>query len=352
MRRHRQYTAAMSAPPVSATTFLPHAIGAAASVLDSAGAAIGWLDSAGRLRWANAALRALLRRTTLPPDGIVLDVGRDDESRWQSAIDRATVAAKAVHVPALRFGDRGDHVRARLTPLEDGGLLLEVDGAQPPAAVSVASSLRSLAHELKNPLSGLRGAAQLLSRRVLDADLRAYAEIIVAEVDRLSALTDRFLLPAGQSRSTAFNLHTVLERVRLLLVAEGVDVERDYDPSLPECAGDVDRLVQGVLNLARNAVESGSLRVLLRTRFERGAELATLRADALRLDVVDDGEGVPDRLRSTLFLPLVSGRDGGTGLGLATAHEIIVEHGGRIAFESRPGHTVFSVWLPLAEMDR
>jgi two-component system nitrogen regulation sensor histidine kinase GlnL len=170
-------------------------------------------------------------------------------------------------------------------------------------------------------------------------------------VDRLSALTDRFLLPAGQSRTTAFNLHTVLERVRLLLVAEGVNVERDYDPSLPECAGDVDRLVQGVLNLARNAVESGSSRVLLRTRFERAAELATLRADALRLDVVDDGKGIPDRLRSTLFLPLVSGRDGGTGLGLATAHEIIVEHGGRIAFESRPGHTVFTVWLPLADTD-
>ena len=340
-----QYTACMLARTLQALTpVIPAPVAAAATVLDRAGAALGWLDDDSRLRWANASLLALIGRTSLPVSGVRLDIGTDDAARWASALARAVSAASIIQLPSLRFGDNGSQVSVRLTPLEGcAGVLIEMEAAQTPAAVSVAASMRSLAHELKNPLGGLRGAAQLLSRRVLDADLRAYAEIIVAEVDRLSTLTDRFLVPAAHSPATAINLHGVLERVRLLFVAEGCDVQRDYDPSLPDCRGDMDRLVQVVLNLVRNSVEAGSHRVILRTRFEGAALLARGRGVALRLDIIDDGTGVPDALKSTLFLPLVSGRDGGTGLGLAMAHEIVVEHGGRIALASRPSHTVFSV---------
>lgn len=318
-------------------------------MLEQADAALGWLDLDGRLRWANASLLALVGRSSLPAAGVALDIAADDVSRWSTATARAISSATAIQLPFVQMGDGGSPVSVRLTPLEgNDGILVEMAATRMPAAVSVATSMRSLAHELKNPLGGLRGAAQLLSRRVLDADLRAYAEIIVAEVDRLAALTDRFLVPAAQSPATAINLHGVLERVRLLFIAEGRDVQRDYDPSIPDCMGDIDRLVQVVLNLVRNAVEAGADRVILRSRFDGAARLARGRGDALRLDVVDNGTGVPDGLASTLFLPLVSGRDGGTGLGLAMVHEIVIDHGGRIAFASRPGHTVFSLWLPVA----
>jgi two-component system nitrogen regulation sensor histidine kinase GlnL len=325
---------------------LPSALTAAAPLLGQAATAIGWLDGDGRLRWANAALLALLERPGLPTDGLAAERLVDDPARLQAARRRALDGGAIVRLPGLRLGPGESAASVQLGVLGDG-LLLEAQPSQLPAAVSVAASLRSLAHELKNPLGGLRGAAQLLSRRVLDPDLRAYAEIIVAEVDRLGALTDRLLAPAARAPAAAVNLHAVLERVRLLLAADGAAVERDYDPSLPECLGDRDRLVQVVLNLARNAVEADASRIVLRSRFERAALLADGRGPGLRIDVVDDGAGVPEALRGTLFLPLVSGRDGGTGLGLATAHEIVLEHGGRIGFDSRPGQTVFSIWLPV-----
>lgn len=329
---------------------LPAAVTAAFMILDAAEVAFGWLDDGGRLHRANKALLSSINRSSLPFDGIVLDASADDAQRWRAAVARASASETGIRVPLMRFRAEGERVDVQLLPLEGiGGMLLEAVAAHTPAAVSVAASLRSLAHELKNPLGGLRGAAQLLSRRVLDADLRAYAEIIVAEVDRLDALTRRILLPATHSAITAINVHSVLERVRLLLAAEGAQIDRDYDPSLPDCIGDHDRLVQVVLNLVRNAVEAGSARIILRTRFEDAALLERARGPALRVDVLDNGGGVPDAVRSIVFLPLVSGREGGTGLGLATAHEIVAEHGGRIAFESRPGHTVFSVWLPIVE---
>lgn len=326
---------------------VPALVVAAAPLFDQAATAAGWLDEAGCLVWANTALLERLARTRLPTQGLLLEGFIEDAGRVLAALQRLSTEMPVARLPDVRMRLGEPAIAVQLTLLDCGGALLEAWPGELPTTVSVAASLRSLAHELKNPLGGLRGAAQLLSRRVLDADLRAYAQVIVDEVDRLSALTGRLLAPSARAPMGAVNLNGVLERLRLLLVSDGANVGRDYDPSLPECQGDGDRLLQMFLNLGRNAIEAGATRIVLRTRHASAAQLPAGRAQALRVDIVDDGRGVPDDVRTTLFLPLVSGRDGGTGLGLATAHEIVAEHGGRIAFESRPGHTVFSTWLPV-----
>jgi two-component system nitrogen regulation sensor histidine kinase GlnL len=338
----------MNAPPrPNDVDPLPGHLRSAECLLDGVATAFGWLDGRGRLRWANLALLALIDKDRLPVDGLFPQAYCEDAEALLQVIGRQLGIGRTWRLPGVRLRSGGRPIGILLTALEEGGVLMEIHPAPAPATVPITASLRSLAHEFRNPLGGLRGAAQLLSRRVLDADLRTYADIIVAEADRLGALAERLLAPVARTPARAINIHTVLERVRLLLAAEGATVTRDYDPSLPECTGDGDRLVQIFLNLGRNAIEAGAADITLRTRFERDAALGPGRGPALRVDVVDDGAGVPEILHSTLFLPLVSGREGGTGLGLATAHEIAVEHGGRIGFESRPGHTVFSVWLPL-----
>lgn len=327
---------------------LPADIAALARVCAFAATGLGWLDDKRRLRWCNRSLSMLIGRTDAARDGIALTELARDGDRLELAARRASGTDEAVLVAGVVLPAARTPVDVRFTRVQQGdGVLVEVPQPSTPATVPVSSSLRSLAHELKNPLGGLRGAAQLISRRVLDADLRAYAGIIVAEVDRLGVLTDRLLAPVARRAMVRMNVHTALERVRLLLAADGADVVRDYDPSLPEIEGDPDRLVQVLLNLGRNGLEAGARQLVLRTRFERAAALVHARGDAIRIDVADDGAGVGDDVRATLFLPLVSGREGGTGLGLAIAHEVLAEHGGRIGFESAPGRTTFSCWLPV-----
>jgi two-component system, NtrC family, nitrogen regulation sensor histidine kinase GlnL len=211
---------------------------------------------------------------------------------------------------------------------------------------------RALAHEIKNPLAGLHGAAQLLERELPAPTLREYTRVIRGEADRIRRLVDRLLQrPEVAHAGQGFNIHEVLERVRTLIAAEAggaVRVERDYDPSLPDVDGQADRLTQAVLNLARNALQSGATTLVLRTRAERRTRIGDRACRlALRIDVVDDGRGVPDGLRESLFLPYVTGRDEGTGLGLPVALSIAREHGGTLAYTSRPGHTVFSLLLPV-----
>ena len=204
---------------------------------------------------------------------------------------------------------------------------------------------------MKNPLAGVRGAAQLLKRRVADAELARLADLIIGEADRLAALTDRLLQPGGKPHLATINLHEVAERARELIAAEAltqVRVERDYDPSLPGLRGNRDRLLQLVLNLMRNALQAQATRISLRSRAEHNVLIGEKPVRlVVRLDVIDDGLGVPEGVRESLFMPLVSGRSDGTGLGLALAREIAQEHGGTLTFRSRPGHTVFSLMLPL-----
>ncbi|HEX2199454.1 MAG TPA: nitrogen regulation protein NR(II) [Burkholderiales bacterium] len=217
--------------------------------------------------------------------------------------------------------------------------------------------IRNLAHEIRNPLGGLRGSAQLLERELEQrrlsgaslAELREYTQVIIKEADRLQALMDRMLTPQRAPRIEPVSLHEVLERVRSLVKAEfGTDIERDYDPSLPELLGDREQLIQAVLNIARNAAQAGSNSISFKTRAIRQVTILRQRYRlALELQVLDDGPGVPDEIREKIFHPLVSGREGGTGLGLSLAQTFVQYHHGVIEFESRPGRTTFRILLPL-----
>lgn len=223
---------------------------------------------------------------------------------------------------------------------------------------NVSSALiRGMAHEIKNPLGGLRGAAQLLQRELTDESLKEYTRIIIQEADRLHKLVDRMLGPNKLPAKTRVNIHEVLEHVRSLVEADAPDtlqVVRDYDPSLPEIHADPDQLVQALLNIVRNAVQAiqaGGVvpgHITLRTRPQRmftiGSQLHKL---VMRIDVVDNGPGIPADIAEGIFFPMVSGRDGGTGLGLPIAQAMVHRQGGLIAYTSRPGSTVFSVWLPI-----
>ncbi len=219
--------------------------------------------------------------------------------------------------------------------------------------------LRNLAHEIKNPLGGLRGSAQLLERELERPELREYTQVIIKEADRLQALLDCLLTPRRAVQLAAVNIHEVLERVRSLVQAEfpsGISVLRNYDPSVPDLVGDIEQLIQAVLNVVRNAAQalvSGANggrggTIMLRTRSARQVTIARQRHKlALELQVIDDGPGVPDEIRDRVFNPLVSGREGGSGIGLALVQTYVQNHGGVVEFDSRPGRTVFTLLLPL-----
>ena len=213
--------------------------------------------------------------------------------------------------------------------------------------------VRGLAHEIKNPLGGLRGAAQLLAAELPLAELREYTEVIISEADRLQHLVDQMLGPNKRPVKHDVNIHSVLERVRQLVQAESggaLELLRDYDPSIPELRGDPDQLIQAFLNLVRNAaqaLENGG-RILLRSRVERHYTIGSHRHKLVaRIDVIDNGPGIPREFIDHLFYPLVSGKEGGVGLGLSIAQSLIHRHNGLIECVSQPGETVFTVLLPL-----
>ncbi|MSQ54662.1 MAG: PAS domain-containing protein [Betaproteobacteria bacterium] len=219
--------------------------------------------------------------------------------------------------------------------------------------------LRNLAHEVKNPLGGLRGSAQLLERELERPELREYTQVIIKEADRLQALVDRLLTPQRAPMVTLLNFHEVLERVRSLILAEfpaNVEIRCDYDPSVPDIAGDKELLIQAVLNVVRNAAQALTMKnggpggtITLRTRIARQVTLMRqLWRLALELQVIDDGPGVPAEIRDRIFSPLVSGRPGGSGLGLSLAQTYVTWHKGMVECESKPGRTVFRITLPLS----
>jgi two-component system nitrogen regulation sensor histidine kinase GlnL len=215
--------------------------------------------------------------------------------------------------------------------------------------------IRNLAHEIKNPLGALRGAAQLLDRELDRAELHEYTQVIIKEADRLRSLMDRLLTPNRLPHIVRFNVHEVVERVYSLLLAEfpiGLEIKRDYDTSLPTLRGDREQIIQALLNIARNAAQAlqGKGEIILRTRAARQITLARkLHKLAILIQVIDDGPGVPEDIKDQIFFPLVSGREDGSGLGLTLAQAFISQHQGTIELESQPGHTCFSVLLPLGK---
>lgn len=213
--------------------------------------------------------------------------------------------------------------------------------------------IRGLAHEIKNPLGGLRGAAQLLDLELHDPELKEYTKIIIAESDRLQNLMDKMLGPNKLPNKRMTNVHEVLERVRQLVQVESsgsLSIKTDYDPSIPPIYGDKDQLIQAILNISRNAVQAteGRGRIVLKTRIHRHLTIGRRHYKlAAKIDIIDDGPGIDADMMHQIFYPMITGRAEGTGLGLSIAQALINQHSGLIECNSEPGNTVFSIYLPI-----
>ena len=216
--------------------------------------------------------------------------------------------------------------------------------------------MRSMSHEIKNPLSGIRGAAQLLSSELGDPELKEFTDIIIRESDRLTNLVNRVMGSHRQYSAEELNIHFVTEHVLKLLSAsapKGLEIIRDYDPSLPEIVGDEEQLIQAVMNIVNNALEaqSGSkdATIGVQTRLERNFTIGKiLHRNLIRLRIWDHGQGVPDHIKTQIFNPMITGRAEGTGLGLSITQEIIQRHGGLVSLDNFQGHTCFSIYVPIS----
>ncbi|WP_334186994.1 nitrogen regulation protein NR(II) [Noviherbaspirillum sp.] len=346
--------------------------------LDLLSSAVIILDAASRVTYANAAaehlletsFKALVRRKL---DELFLngenlaevfnEAVRHEfaDKRLDLTLERAGREPLQVHVVVTALDSRETPV---LIELRENVQQLKLDREERLLDQSQANKelIRNLAHEIKNPLGGIRGAAQLLELELPERhlkELREYTQVIIKEADRLQTLVDRLLAPHRRPHIVGdVNIHEVCERVRSLMVAEfpnGLTIKRDYDLSVPEFRGDKEQLIQAVLNIAHNAaqalserIEHGDAMLTLRTRIARQVTLAKVRYRlALDLHIIDNGPGIPAEIQDRIFYPLVSGRDGGSGLGLTLAQTFVQQHMGVIECESRPGCTDFRILIPL-----
>ncbi|MEQ5803470.1 nitrogen regulation protein NR(II) [Halomonas sp. H10-9-1] len=328
------------------------------------------LDGELRVAWMNPAAEALLSVSLGRVQGVALRTLMEQEDGMAAVLTKALEACHPFtrrEARLMMLGGEPLTVDYTATPLSHDELLLEVEPRDRLIRISREEALmtrqetvkvltRGLAHEVKNPLGGIRGAAQLLERDLENPEHREFTRIIIEEVDRLRDLVDSMLGPNRVTRQQPLNVHKVLERVRTLVLAEhpGVRIERDYDPSLPDLAGDEAQLIQAVLNVARNAVEAmheaatPEPRLVLRTRARRQFTLGAERHRLVcEVALLDNGPGIPEALQETLFYPMVSGRANGSGLGLSIAQGILHQHQGLIECDSVPGHTEFRLLIPL-----
>ena len=301
------------------------------------------------------------RETAALSEGIAA-VSRNEFSarRFDGSLKRSAVTSGAtlpVHVIVSQHDLHGGRVFVEMIEIEQQTRQDREERALGQAQVT-KELIRNLAHEIKNPLGGIRGAAQLLELEI-DPALGEYTQVIIHEADRLQVLVDRLLAPHRKAQVVAeLNIHEVLERIRSLVLAEyprGLVIERDYDTSIPEFRGDREQLIQAVLNIVHNAtqalaeqIERGVAHIVLRTRIARQETIGKQRYRlALELHIQDNGPGVPESIRDQIFYPLVSGREGGSGLGLTLAQTFVQQHLGTIECDSVPGCTVFKILIPL-----
>jgi len=355
---------------------LTDAVGTSFDLFDALAEAVFLLDDEGRITSANAAAETLIGRTRRALSGVDVAEFLPEAAGWfrRRAAAPGAVEAASFMLPAVEFL-RGllpsVRVRASFSSLSpkpvnapsgttallevvdlDDALRAERDAIAEAGRAANSELLRNLAHEIKNPLGGIRGAAQLLESELVRDEDRECTNVILEEAARLQELVDRLLMPyRAPAAAGPVNIHEVLEHVRSLIgleFAQGLTIERDYDISAPAVFGDRGRFTQVFLNLARNAAEAGTAVIIFKTRIARDVMLAGTRTrTALRIDVVDNGPGVPEHLKERIFFPLVTGRAEGSGLGLALVKTFVEEAGGSITLESRPGRTDFTVLLPL-----
>jgi two-component system nitrogen regulation sensor histidine kinase GlnL len=341
--------------------------------LDLLATAVMLVDDDLNVMYANSAAEHLFDQSARQLKGRALAELFTGAARLLSAIDyaRSNMCSYTEHDLDLAIGTRSfSHLTCTASPVEDArararALLLEfrpidqrlrLDREEHMLTQNLANRelIRNLAHEIKNPLGGIRGAAQLLQRELPRPQLAEYTHVIIDEADRLQSLMDRLLTPHRLPQPQSFSVHEALERVNAIIMAEtptGLTIERDYDVSLPPVLADREQIIQALLNVARNAVQAmrGHGTLTFRTRVARQITLARRKnRHAARIDIVDNGPGIPEAIRDKLFYPLVSGREGGTGLGLSIAQTYITQHQGTIEFESRPGRTCFTVHIPVS----
>ncbi len=338
--------------------------------VDALATAVVLLDSAQVVRYINPAAENLLAISSKNIVGMPLEKVFAEPGFLVAALSYAAEnnSSHTQHeLPLSTAGGTRLEVSCTVTPVEIAGVerfLIELSPLHQQLRIAREERLmdqstqtreliRNLAHEIKNPLGALRGAAQLLDRELERPALHEYTQVIMKEADRLQSLMDRLLTPHRLPQVTQFNVHEALERVRSLLLAEfpeGIAVRRDYDVSLPPLTADREQIIQSLLNVARNAAQAiqGKGTIILRTRVARRATLAKkMHRLALLVQIVDDGPGVPEELKDRIFFPLVSGREGGHGVGLTIAQTFVTQHHGTIELESEPGRTCFSIMLPI-----
>ena len=346
-----------------------------ADLLDALSTGIVVLDAQLCAIYANVAAQDLLAFSLNKARGRPFSDFLIDSNGFKAILRRALVAGEGIADRELTVRPAGSPREVRtldvtITPLEGQvtgtHLLLELADTTQRQRISRENDLlarldgsrlmiRQLAHEIKNPLGGLRGAAQLLERELEGAALKEYTQVIIREADRLTALVDSMGGPKHVPDKSLINVHEICEHVYHLLRAEAapaIDIERDYDPSLPSAMLDRNQIIQALLNVARNAMQALGARgrIMLRTRALSNVSIGSTGHRLLAsVQVEDDGPGIPEELRSSIFYPLVTGRPNGTGLGLAVAQELVSRNGGLIEFESESGRTVFTLLLPLGE---
>ena len=296
----------------------------------------------------------------------------DDEPEMREILARVAVTGDH-YANEMRLAPSEVHpdervVDCRVSPveLENATLLVEITDVTRRTQITRENALliqhgagrqmiRQLAHEIKNPLGGIRGAAQLLERQLEEAELREYTDVVISETDRLAGLVDTLLGPGGPPNKQPVNVHELLEYVVRIIDAEDqkkLTIARDYDPGLPDIALDRDQMVQAFLNLVRNAAAAldGQGQLTLRSRAVTNFTIGNTRHRVIAsIEIEDDGPGIPQDMQDSIFYPLVTSRPEGTGLGLPAAQELISRHGGLIEFDSRPGRTIFFVRIPLEQ---